>query len=99
MERIVDVTSARRQFGTILDQVFHKGSVFTIARKGKALAKIVPLENARIEESESMSLQQKELLRELNSLPNIGIDKDPVDILRFMRKQKRIKSVVKQHEK
>ncbi|MCA1795687.1 MAG: hypothetical protein LC660_17785 [Desulfobacteraceae bacterium] len=99
MEQIVDVTSARRQFGTILDEVFHKGSIFTIARKGRILAKIVPLENARIEESESMSLQQKSLLRELNSLPNIGIDKNPVEILRKMRKQKRIKSEVKQHEK
>jgi antitoxin (DNA-binding transcriptional repressor) of toxin-antitoxin stability system len=95
MEQTVDVTSARRQFGTILDQVFHKGSVFTIARKGKALAKIVPLENSRTEESGSVSLQQKALLRELNSLPNIGIDKDPVAILRVMRKQKRIKSKVK----
>ncbi|NWH05041.1 type II toxin-antitoxin system Phd/YefM family antitoxin [Desulfobacter latus] len=99
MEKIVDVTSARRKFGTILDEVFHKGSIFTIARKGKALAKIVPLENTRTEEKKSLSLQQKELLQELNSLPNVGIDKDPVEILRSMRKQKRIKSVVKQHDK
>lgn len=44
MERIIDVTTARRQFGTLLDEVFHKGDVVTIERKGKPLAKIVPLE-------------------------------------------------------
>ena len=38
MERTVDVTSARRQFGTLLDEVFHKGDTVIIARKGKALA-------------------------------------------------------------
>jgi antitoxin (DNA-binding transcriptional repressor) of toxin-antitoxin stability system len=56
MEKVVDVTSARRQFGTILDEVFHKGDIFTIARKGKALAKIVPLEQPK--NVESISSQQ-----------------------------------------
>mgnify|MGYP001767398361 CR=1 FL=1 len=94
MEKIVDVTSARRQFGTILDEVFHKGEIFTIERKGKALARIVPLDKAGFrEKQELISLQQKALLKELNSLPNIGIDKDPVEILRSMREHKRIKAV------
>ena len=44
MERIIDVTAARRQFGTLLDEVFHRRDIVTIERKGKPLAKIVPLE-------------------------------------------------------
>ncbi len=94
MERIIDVTSARRQFGTLLDEVFHKGDIVTIERKGKALAKIVPLDNSvtQVHESTSISSKQKMLLAELKSLPKIEIDQDPVDILRAMRKQKRIKA-------
>lgn len=93
MEKIVDVTAARRQFGTLLDEVFHKGDVFTIERKGKPLAMIVPLDRSiRREEKKLISSQQKALLEELNSLPNIGIDKDPVEVLRYMREQKRIKA-------
>jgi len=76
MEKTVDVTVARRQFGTLLDQVFHKGDIFTIKRKSKPLARIVPLDKSIDQkEKESISLQQKELLKELNSLPNIGKEK------------------------
>ena len=94
MERVIDVTAARRQFGTLLDEVFHKGDVVTIERKGKPLAKIVPLEdsNSRVLGRPSITSKQKILLEELNSLPRIGIDQNPVDILRSMRKQKRIKA-------
>ena len=35
MQRTVDVTTARRQFGTLLDEVFYKGDVITIEGKGK----------------------------------------------------------------
>ena len=72
MEKIVDVTVARRQFGTLLDDVFHKGDIFTIQRKGKALARIVPLDKAirREEKESSISLRRQTLLKELNSLPN-----------------------------
>lgn len=99
MEKIVDVTAARRQFGTLLDEVFHKGEIFTIERKGKPLARIVPLDKFICqEENKTISLKQKALLKELNSLPNIGIDKDPVEILRTMREQKRIKAA-NQHDK
>jgi antitoxin (DNA-binding transcriptional repressor) of toxin-antitoxin stability system len=96
MEKVVDVTSARRQFGTILDEVFHKGDIFTIARKGKALAKIVPLEQPK--NVESISSQQNNLIKEFNSLPYIGINKDPVEILRSMREQKRIKATTIHHD-
>ncbi|WP_035241072.1 type II toxin-antitoxin system Phd/YefM family antitoxin [Desulfobacter vibrioformis] len=93
MEKIIDVTVARRQLGTLLDEVFHKGDVFTIKRKGKALARIVPLDTAlHHKEKESLSLKQKELLKELNSLPVIGMDKDPVEVLRSIRQQKRIEA-------
>ncbi len=33
MERVVDVTMARRQFGTLLDEVYHKGDIVIIERK------------------------------------------------------------------
>ncbi|WP_462271454.1 type II toxin-antitoxin system Phd/YefM family antitoxin [Desulfobacter sp.] len=91
MEKIIDVTAARRQLGTLLDEVFHKGDIFTIKRKGKALARIVPIEKSS-GKNESISFHQKKLLKELNGLPNIEIDKDPVEVLRSMRKQKRVKA-------
>ena len=93
MDRVIDVTAARRQFGTLLDEVFHKGDVVIIERKGKALAKIVPLEGQVGQESGGRDLtsKQKRLLSELNSLPSIGVEQDPVKILRAMRKQKRTK--------
>ena len=94
MERVIDVTTARRQLGTLLDEVFHKGDIVTIERKGKALAKIVPLEEqvCQAPEGGGLTAKQKRLLRELNSLPRIGVEQDPVQILRTMRKQKRIKA-------
>jgi len=97
MERIIDVTTARRQFGTLLDEVFHKGDVVTIERKGKPLAKIVPLEKNGSTSfgGSSVNCRQKMMLEELNSLPRIGIEQDPVDILRSMRKQKRIEAILK----
>ena len=42
MQRTIDVTTARRQFGTLLDEVFYKGDVITIERKGKPIARLVP---------------------------------------------------------
>ena len=97
MERIIDVTAARRQLGTLLDEVFHKGDVVTIERKGKPLAKIVPLDErgGHVQGQSSITSNQKKLLEELNGLPRIGIDQDPVDILRSMRKQKRIKANIR----
>ena len=100
MDRVIDVTAARRQFGTLLDEVFHKGDVVTIERKGKALAKIVPLEGQVGQElgDRDLTSRQKILLSELNSLPSIGVDQDPVKILRTMRKQKRIKATTEYGE-
>ncbi len=94
MERVIDVTAARRQFGTLLDEVFHRGDIVTIERKGKPLAKIVPLERQtdQANKANAPTEKQKKLLEELNSLPRIGVEQDPVKILRIMRKQKRLKA-------
>ena len=91
MERILDVTSARRQFGTLLDEVFHKGDTVIIARKGKALARLVPIEN-REPHSTELTPRQKELLNKLHSLPALAMEQDPVEVLRNLRKQKRIQA-------
>jgi len=100
MERVIDVTAARRQFGTLLDEVFHKGDVVTIERKGKPLAKIVPL-GWQVDQSnrdDTITAKQKRLLDELNSLPRIGVEQDPVEILRAMRKQKSLKATIEYGE-
>ena len=95
-ERIIDVTAARRQLGTLLDEVFHKGDTVTIARKGKPLARIVPLESSsgQVPGASSVSPRKQELLKELNGLPIIGIDQDPVEVLRNMRRQRRIRASI-----
>lgn len=80
----------RRQFGTLLDEVFHKGDTVIIARKGKALARLVPIEGRKSPDTE-LSLRQSELLRKLHSLPALTMEQDPVEVLRNLRKQKRIK--------
>ena len=90
MERIIDVTTARRQLGTLLDEVFYKGDIITIQRKGKPLAQIIPFK----EKGSFLSSEQKELLEQLHSLPAISTDQDPTAILRKIRKQKRIQSKV-----
>ena len=90
MERVIDVTTARRQLGTLLDEVFYKGEIITIERKGKPLAKIIPFKEA----ASHLSSEQKELLEELHGLPTIPTAQDPTTILRKIRKQKRIQANV-----
>ncbi len=87
MEKVVDVAIARRQFGTLLDEVFHRGDTFTIKRQGKALAQIVPIKGYSCEEV--VSSQQEALLSELNSLPDIRTSEEPTEILKNIREQKR----------
>jgi prevent-host-death family protein len=88
MEKTIDVTTARRQFGTLLDEVFYKGDIITIERKGKPLAQIVPFKDTSSQDAH-LSAEQKALLEKLHSLPAISTDKDPTAILRKIRKQKR----------
>ena len=96
MKRIIDVTTVRRQFGTLLDEVFYKGDIIIIERKGKPLAQITPFEDTNSQDVHSpLSSDQKELLADLHSLPAISIDKDPTTILRNIRKQKRVQANIK----
>ena len=83
MTRTIDATVARRQLGTLLDEVYHKGDSIIISRKGKPLAKIVPVENKN-----TLTALQKELLLELNGLPVYEIEKEPVALLREIRREK-----------
>ncbi len=91
MERVIDVTVARRQLGTILDEVFHKKDIITIQRKGKSLAKIIPLESEG-SANNALSPSQLALLHEMEALPVVSVDSDPTDILRLMREKKRLKA-------
>ena len=88
MERVIDVTADRRQFGTLLDEVFHKGDAVTVVRKGKPMARIVPVALPSSQEGQ-ISEQQRALLDELDSLPALAMDDEPTELLRTMRKQKR----------
>ncbi len=93
MERIIDVTAARRQLGTLLDEVFYKKESVTIQRKGKSLARIIPVESdGNNDQDETITPKQKSLLEELEGLPVISIKNSPVDILRSVREEKSIKA-------
>ncbi len=87
MEKVVDATVARRQLGTLLDEVYYKGESIIIKRKGKALAKIVPMESTEtIKDKKRLIPVQKQLLAELHSLPTFEMEEEPTDILRKIRR-------------
>ncbi len=88
MEKTVDATLARRQLGTLLDEVYYKGESIVIERKGKPLAKIVPLNDSAATEKKGITPQQRRLIDELHSLPTMEIDEDPTDILTKIREKK-----------
>ena len=71
MDRVIDITTARRQFGTLLDEVFHKGDTVIIERKGKPLARIVPIEEVGPQGGQ-ISSRQRALPEELHSLPPLS---------------------------
>lgn len=97
VERVIDVTEARRQLGTLLDEVFYKKDIITIQRKGKSLAKIVPLKSDNPQDSNitSVSPQQRKLLEEMEGLPVILVNSNPTDILRSIREEKKMKANMK----
>ena len=97
MQRTVDVTMARRQLGTLLDEVFYTGNVIIIERKGKPLDQLISFENEYVQETQDVELsyERKRLLEELHSLPMISTDENPTEVLRNLRKQKRIQSSMK----
>ncbi len=94
MERLIDVTAARRQLGTLLDEVFYKKEIITIQRKGKSLAKIIPLESDYSQENKIITAtpEQRSLLEEMEGLPVISINGNPTNLLRSMREEKRHKA-------
>ena len=98
MQRSVDVTTARRQFGTLLDEVFYKGDVITIERKGKPLACLVPANLGNHYQAKgSLDSKRQRLLDQLHSLPSLSMNEDPTEVLRQIRSQKRIRAT-KNHE-
>ena len=98
MHRTVDVTTARRQFGTLLDEVFYKGDVITIERKGKPLARLVPANTKSPDPTQtSLDSERQRLLDQLHSLPTLSMNEDPTEVLRQIRSQRRIQAI-KDHE-
>ena len=73
MEKIVDATVARRQLGTLLDEVYYKGESIIIERKGKRLAKIVPLNALGSTNGKLLTPRQEKLLGACRTLINEGI--------------------------
>ena len=98
MQRIVDVTTARRQFGTLLDEVFYKGDVITIERKGKPPARLVPANtDSHYHAQAPLDSKRQRLLDQLHSLPTLSMNEDPTEVLRQIRSQRRIRAI-KNHE-
>ena len=98
MRRTVDVTTARRQFGTLLDEVIYKGDIITIERKGKPLACLVPASSeSRYQTQAPLDPERQRLLDQLDSLPTLSMNEDPTEVLRRIRSQKRIRAM-KNHE-
>jgi prevent-host-death family protein len=98
MQRIIDVTTARRQFGTLLDEVFYKGDVITIERKGKPLARLVPATTESHHQAQApLDSERQRLLDQLHSLPTLSMDEDPTEVLRRNRSQRRLRAI-RNHE-
>jgi len=94
MQRTIDVTTARRQFGTLLDEVFYKGDVITIERKGKPLARLVPASTESSSRAQApLDSEKQRLLDQLHSLPALSMNEDPTEILRQIRSQRRIQAI------
>ena len=91
MQRTVNVTSARRQFGTLLDEVFYKGDVITIERKGKPLARLVPANTESPYRAQApLDSERQRLLDQLHGLPTLSMNEDPTEVLRQIRSKRRI---------
>lgn len=94
MQRTVDVTSARRQFGTLLDEVFYKGDIITIERKGKPLARLVPVNTESPYPAQAhLDSERQRLLDQLHSLPTLSMNEEPTEVLRQIRSKRRIQAI------
>ncbi len=89
MERAIDVTTVRQKFGTLLDEVVHKNDVIIIERKGKPMARIVPIDDHSSHDKKVSS--EKKILEELHGLPTFTIQENPTDTLRESRINKQNK--------
>lgn len=94
MGKTVDATVARRQLGTLLDEVYYKGESIIIERKGKPLAKIVPLSTHESTQESAVTPKQRKLIGELNSLPTVEIKEEPTDLLRKVREKRAVEAKV-----
>jgi prevent-host-death family protein len=98
MQRTIDVTTARRQFGTLLDEVFYRGDVITIERKGKPLARLIPATTESHNQAQvPLDSERQHLLDQLHSLPTLSMNEDPTEVLRQIRSQRRLRAI-KNHE-
>jgi prevent-host-death family protein len=97
MERAIDVTTVRQKFGTLLDEVYYKNDVIIIERKGKPMARIIPIDDNSSQNSK-ISLEQQKLLEELNGLPTFSTQEPPTTTLREKRIKKR-KLAIKEYGK
>ena len=89
MQRTVDVTSARRQFGTLLDEVFYKGDIVTIEKKGKPLARLVPANTESTYPTQApLDSERQRLLDQLHSLPALSMNENPTEVLRQIRSKR-----------
>ncbi len=94
MQRTVDVTSARRQFGTLLDEVFYKGDIITIERKGKPLARLVPVNTESPYPAQApLDSERQRLLDQLHSLPTLSMNEEPTEVLRQIRSKRRMQAI------
>jgi len=91
MDRTIDATKARQNFGTLLDEVFYKKDRIIIERKGKALAQLIPINTNGNDDNiaSEKDQQRKKLLDELSALPSISMDKNPTEVLRQLRSQRK----------
>ena len=81
MQRTVDVTTARRQFGTLLDEVFYKGDVNTIIRKGKPPAHLVRATAASHDHAQTpLDSERQCLIIQLPGLPKLSMNEDERDV-------------------
>lgn len=78
MNNVVTAIEARRRFGEILNNAFYRGASTTIERKGKPVARIVPLMDDTLRVSKNIALYA-------------GIWKNKRDILLMKREALRLR--------
>ena len=98
MYNTIDALQARKQLGSILDEVFYSKKPITIERKGKAMAVLVPIEF--LEQLKQQVEKQRKALKnsivdKICDLPSVKTTQNPVEILRNVREQRTEKLLMK----